>query len=195
MSLSSDKMMKLMAYADGELEGNERNEAEMLLATDSDAVMFVEQIASLGDLVVRGHEERLGGSAASFDVAREVVALTSNVSLLGAARGKTSRERTSREKTSREKTSREKTSREKTIGNGLTIGAAVAALALAASLVVFVQHHREEMPMASVAPASAVPGTGVAVESAGTSVSVFYLPTANELSTSVVVWVDETGEK
>ena len=185
MSLSSDKMMKLMAYADGELEGNERNEAEMLLATDSDAVMFVEQIASLGDLVVRGHEERLGGSAASFDVAREVVALTSNVSLLGAVRGKTSRERTSREKTSREKT----------IGNGLTIGAAVAALALAASLVVFVQHHREEMPMASVAPASAVPGTGVAVESAGTSVSVFYLPTANELSTSVVVWVDETGEK
>ena len=38
-------------------------------------------------------------------------------------------------------------------------------------------------------------GTGVAIESAGKSVSVFYLPTSNELSTSVVVWVDETGEK
>ena len=41
-------------------------------------------------------------------------------------------------------------------------------------------------------------GAGVdvsTVNSPGSSVSVFYLPTANELSTSVVVWVDETGEK
>jgi hypothetical protein len=76
----------------------------------------------------------------------------------------------------------------------------VAAIALAASIFVFAQHHGEETPMAvaptpAVQPANAVPGTGVAIESAGKSVSVFYLPTANELSTSVVVWVDETGEK
>jgi hypothetical protein len=34
-----------------------------------------------------------------------------------------------------------------------------------------------------------------AFESPGHSVSVFYLPSANELSTSVTVWVDESGEK
>ncbi len=43
--------------------------------------------------------------------------------------------------------------------------------------------------------ANGAPGTGVAIESAGKSVRVFYLPTANELSTSVVVWVDENRRK
>lgn len=186
MSLSSENMMKLMAYADGELEGAERTEAEMLLAGNVDAVSFIEQVAGLGELVELGHEARLGKTIASFDVADAVMALAVNekpaalpgVSSLAAAREK------------------------KKKGNGLMIGAGIAAaLALAASVFVFAQHHGEETPMAQepapVQPAtpSGVPGTGVAVESAGRSVSVFYLPTANELSTSVVVWVDETGEK
>ena len=33
------------------------------------------------------------------------------------------------------------------------------------------------------------------VESPGQSVKVFYGPAANELTTSVVIWVDDTGEK
>jgi anti-sigma factor RsiW len=180
VSLSSENMMKLMAYADGELEGAERTEAEMLLASNVDAATFIEQVAGLGELVELGHEARRSKTIASFDIADAVMkdikaaSPPSNVSSLSAAREKKS--------------------------NGLKIAAGLAAaVALAASIFVFAQHHGEETPMA-IAPApavepGAVPGTGVAVESAGKSVSVFYLPTANELSTSVVVWVDETGEK
>jgi hypothetical protein len=105
-------------------------------------------------------------------------------------------------------------------GSSLKIGAGiVAALALAASIFLVAQHRADETPMAKGPSAPAVqPGqanqadpasterSSVAtnspggvdvstVNSPGNSVSVFYLPSANELSTSVVVWVDETGEK
>ena len=198
MSLSSENMMKLMAYADGELDGADLEEAHKLLATDVDASRFVEQIAGLGQLVSLGYEARSAKTVASFDIADAVMALAQDtkqekkpaaVSSLAAAREKR--------------------------GNGLKIGAGIAAaLALAASIFVFAQHRTEETPMAkapaTVSPPVPVPypnaavasnsgaGNGVevsTVESAGNSVSVFYLPSANELTTSVVVWVDETGEK
>jgi len=196
VSLSSENMMKLMAYADGELEGAELEEAQKLLATDPDSVRFVEQIAGLGEVVTRGYDAGLGKTVAKFDVADSVMALTKsektaakkdNVSSLSAAREKR--------------------------GNGWKIGAGVAAaLALAASFFLVAQHRTDEAPMAgnnvpavqaaqpgtSVAAVSTTGGSGVTVStvnSPGNAVSVFYLPTANELSTSVVVWVDETGEK
>jgi hypothetical protein len=75
MSLSSENMMKLMAYTDGELEGAERTEAELLLASDVDAVRFVEQITGLGELVELGYEAKSGKAVASFDVADRVMAL------------------------------------------------------------------------------------------------------------------------
>jgi anti-sigma factor RsiW len=192
VSLSSDNMMKLMAYADGELEGAERTEAEMLLASNVDAVSFIEQVAGLGELVELGYEARTAKAIKSFDVADAVMAAVKDadqkdapvrpaaVTSLAAAREKKAAAAAPRFK----------------VGVGIA-----AALALAASVFVFVQHRADETPMAIAPPPaqpgapSGVPGTGVAVESAGKSVSVFYLPTANELSTSVVVWVDETGEK
>ncbi|MDB5218335.1 MAG: hypothetical protein JWO86_6262 [Myxococcaceae bacterium] len=211
MSLSSDNMMKLMAYADGELEGAELEEAQKLLATDPDSVRFVEQIAGLGDIVTRGYEAGPGKTTAKFDVADSVmsrVALVTdekhtatsenkgaNVSSLAAARAK----------------------RVESMSPRVKIGAGIAAaLALAASFFLFAQHRTDEAPMASgangnapavqavqpgnttVATVATNGGTGVSVStvnSPGNAVSVFYLPTANELSTSVVVWVDETGEK
>ena len=195
MSLSSENMMKLMAYADGELEGAELEEAQKLLATDPDSVRFVEQIAGLGDIVTRGYDAGVGKTVAEFDVADAIMARAkndekkvSNVSSLTAARAKR--------------------------GNVIKIGAGLAAaLALAASFFLFAQHRGDEAPMASgtsptttaivepgaaVAMVSTTGGSGVTVStvnSPGNAVSVFYLPTANELSTSVVVWVDETGEK
>lgn len=203
MSLSSENMLTLMAYADGELEGDERTEAERLMATDPDAVRFVEQIAGLGELVELGHDDRSAETIAKFDVADSVmhrVALTTDarpaakVTSLAAAREKRAVEAGARPS-----------------GSGLKIGAGIAAaLALAASIAVFAQHRNAETPMAkapvvpavqvpgSPSPASTVGGTGVevsTVNSPSNSVSVFYLPSANELSTSVVVWVDETGEK
>ena len=214
MSLSSKNMLKLMAYADGELEGAERGEAEMLLATDPDSVRFVEQIGGLGQIVSLGYEASTAKVVAKFDVTDAVMALAKqepeakkspsvvpvggNVSSLAAAREKR--------------------------GKSLKIGAGIAAaLALAASIFVFARHSAEETPMANApkapmvqpsnaatpepnvvaatppqpAPASSA-GSGVevsTVNSPGNSVSVFYLPSANELSTSVMVWVDETGEK
>ncbi len=193
MSLSSENMMKLMAYADGELEGAERIEAEMLLASDADAATFIEQVAGLGTLLELGHQDRLGKTLAAFDVTAAVM-------------GAIARERPAAAETARATTVAGgganvrslAAAREKKSG-GLKIGVGVAAaLALAASVFLFTQHRNDETPMA-VAPAPAVQqaqgSSGIVVESAGKSVSVFYLPTESELSTSVLVWVDETGEK
>lgn len=44
MSLSSDKMMLLMALADGELDGDERAEAETLIATNDEARTVVDAL-------------------------------------------------------------------------------------------------------------------------------------------------------
>lgn len=187
--LEMDRMTKLMAYADGELEGDERLEVEKLIATDVDAARFVRELGTLGDYVRMGHEDAVAPAIAKVDltsaimdaVAKEKIAPhaaapVTNVSSLDAARA-----------------------RRRKIG-----AAVVAALALAASVFVMTRQ-KTEAPLAK-APATAEPpavvaatgGAGVeveAVESKGHSVSVFYLPSANELSTSVVVWVDETGEK
>jgi anti-sigma factor RsiW len=196
MSLSSENMLKLMAYADGELEGDERTEAEKLLATDPESVRFVEQLGGLGDLVELGYAAKSGKAVAKFDIADQVMSLAkpATVSSLAAAREKKSKKE----------------------GGGAKVGVAVVAiLALAASVFLVTQHRSDETPMAKApaardtaaqaAPATTVastvaPSNGPGVEvstvnSPGNSVSVFYLPTANELSTSVVVWVDETGEK
>ena len=197
MSLSSDNMMKLMAYADGELEGKELEEAHKLLATEGDAARFVEQIASLGGILERGHEARSGKTIAAFDVADAVMARVKDEKVADrpkvVAIGSASRTRDG--------------AREKRGTNIKLVGGVAAALALAASIFIFTQHKTDETPMASgplpgaVAPAPAAvvaSGTGVdvsTVNSPGNSVSVFYLPTANELSTSVVVWVDEPGVK
>jgi anti-sigma factor RsiW len=203
-------MLKLMAYADGELEGAERSEAEKLLATDPDSVRFVEQIGGLGQIVSLGYEASTAKVVAKFDVSEAVMALAkqdSEAKQPSALGGSVSSLAAAREKR----------------GNGLKVGAGIAAaLALAASIFVFAQHSTEETPMAKApkapvvqpgsapipspnvqaaanpAPSTANAGTGVevsTVNSPGNSVSVFYLPSANELSTSVMVWVDETGEK
>jgi anti-sigma factor RsiW len=213
MSLSSENMLKLMAYADGELEGTEREEAEKLLATDPDSVRFVEQLGGLGELVELGYAAKSGKAVAKFDIAdsimeRTALAKPANVSSLAAARDKKAAATSATSATS---------------NGGTKIGVViVAALALAASVFFVMQHRTDETPMArgpathepaaQEAPATTVASTGTGapvpsggssgagvdvstVNSPGNSVSVFYLPTANELSTSVVVWVDETGEK
>jgi anti-sigma factor RsiW len=192
MSLSSENMMKLMAYTDGELEGAERTEAELLLASDVDAVRFVEQITGLGELVELGYEAKSGKAVASFDVADSVMALA-------AKEAKESKGGTVTSIASARKAKAADTNQ--TVKFGVVV---MAVVALAASVFVFAQHRNEETPMAKgpsvvqPSPASTGGGSGVevsTVNSPGNTVSVFYLPTANELSTSVVVWVDETGEK
>lgn len=204
MSLSAENMMKLMAYADGELEGVERRDAELLLAREPEAVTFVEQVAGLGTILKEGHEDRHVDLFASFDIADAVMSATKTVQ----------QDKPEAKVTSIAELAAKRAARESSKGAGqgriLKIGGAfVAALALAASIFVFARGHKEEVPMAVNQPSvqatnvanitnpvvNAESGPGVAIDSAGKSVSVFYLPTANELSTSVVVWVDESGEK
>lgn len=202
MSLSSETMLALMALADGELEGDELARAQAIVASEPDAARFIEQIGGLGDLVQIGHDERSAKAIAAFDIVDSLMAMTqseafapapeANVIPLAAARAK----RVARLAEPRRRSSL------------LTIGGSIAAaLALAASLFLVVQHRTNEAPMAkapAMPPAAPVLGTAAAagtgvevstVNSSNNSVSVFYLPSANELSTSIVVWVDETGEK
>ena len=199
MSVSPDRMMKLMAYADGELEGSEKAEVEKLVETNEEAARIVNAMLGLGDFVREGNEAKVAPIVAKVNLTDAIMKkvesaeiepakATSNVSSLDAARAK-----------------------RRNVGLGV-----VAALALAASIFFVARDKQEEKPMASKpapvqtqsAPqqmasvelpsvnASTAAGVEVqAFESPGHSVSVFYLPTANELSTSVTVWVDESGEK
>jgi len=184
-------MLKLMAYADGELEGAERAEVEKWLATDVDAVRFANEIAGLGELVKTGHAASADAKAvASFDVADAVMAAVKDEQK-GAKAG------------SGEKAA-PVVSLDAARARRFKLGAAVAAaLALAASVVVMTRT-KEEAPIArapvpAVQPspsASSEPGVDVdLVESAGESVRVFYLSNETSPTTSVVVWVDEPGGK
>jgi anti-sigma factor RsiW len=188
-ALSSERMMKLMAYADGELEGADRAEVEKILATDIDAVRFVNEMAGLGELVQIGRKDAsVSKTVASFDIADAVISKIES------------------EKVETQVVSLD-AARERRKPRNLKIGAAVAAtLALAASVFLMTRQPKEQ-PMATSPKATQAPiaqtqeampshGEGIevdAVESPG--VSVFYLPGQNA-STSVVVWVEESpGEK
>ena len=60
MSLSHEQVLQLMAYADDELEGDERAAVEALLATDDDARCVVAAMSgsAVSEWVARAHEER-----------------------------------------------------------------------------------------------------------------------------------------
>lgn len=180
---TSERMLKLMAYADGELEGAELEEVEGWLTHDASAARLANELAELGDLVQLGRRDSAEAKkVASFDVADLVMAeiakpsTAGNVSSIDTARARRQR--------------------------NVKVGTAVAAaLALAAS-VFLVNRSRDEQPMAQV-PIQAAPqsqntnGSGIdidVVETPGHSVSVFYLPNETKsATTSVIVWVDESG--
>jgi len=195
-SLSESRMLKLMAYADGELEGAERAEVEGWLATDTSAVRFANEVAGLGDLVKIGHETSADASSiASFDIADAVMAAVEADSAAPKRIG--SREAEVREE--RKVVSLTAARSQKNLKVG---GMVAAALALAASVFVMTRS-KEEAPVARApveapesASRSAEPGVDVdLVESAGDSVRVFYLSSESSPTTSVVVWVDESGGK
>lgn len=193
-SLSSEQMLELMAYVDGELEGAERTKVEGWLASNVDAARFVDELAGLGDLVTLGHQGSADAKAVvSFDIADAVMAAVEKEG----ARAKTEEAA----KAAPAPVISLEARRQKNLKVG---GAVAAALALAASVFVMVRNKEEEAPMArapvpAVQPsalASAEPGVDVdLVETAGDSVRVFYLASESSPTTSVVVWVDESGGK
>src|SRR5690349_3076694 len=135
-ALSSERMMKLMAYADGELEGAERKEVEKILATDIDAVRFVNEMAGLGELVQMGRTDApISKAVASFDIADSIMSKIESetksekkVVSISEARGRKAAPKPNR---------------------NLKVGAAVAAaLALAASVFLMTRQPKEQ-PMAT----------------------------------------------
>jgi hypothetical protein len=194
VSLSQDAMMKLMAYADGEAQGADLVEVERLLAKEPDAARFVEQIAGLGGVVKAGHAARRDEALASFDVLDAVMAKVKDTTPDPAEPAKAPVASLAEARARRQR---------------VTIAAGVAAaLALAASVFLFEKPTEEPMAHAPSAPVTApahgvvappptemaatVPGIVVEpIESPGQSVKVIYGPGKNEMSTSVIIWVDE----
>lgn len=195
--LSSSRMLKLMAYVDGEIDGEERAEVERWLASDERAARFADELSGLGELVTEAYAESdVARSVATFDVADAVLSAVTKES--SAAAGADDVAKTA-PLVRHLDVARAARARNAKIGATLA-----AALALAASVFVMTRNGAKEQPMArspsSVAQpasyASAEPGVDVdLVETAGDSVRVFYLASENSPTTSVVVWVDESGGK
>lgn len=230
MSLSSERMMKLMAYTDGELDPAEQAEVERWLSADVDARRFVADLGHLGDHVRSAHAASpIAAKAAAFDVADAVMARLGAVSperapapepvvssqlpsqVVLQVSSQVGHVRDVESDVTSIAAARQR--RARTVKIGALVGGA---LALAAALALVVRGPKEAPMAAGPQPVETKPGAvavgtggagapgvsgggpGVeigAVESEGHSVSVFYLPGANEVSTSVVVWIDETGEK
>jgi hypothetical protein len=193
MSLSSETMMRLMEYADGELAADGRAEIEALLLKDPDAARFVRDVAGLGEITRALHEASPDAKRiASFDVADMVMAAVKEAK---------------RDPPVAKKVVSLADARAKRSNMAMRIGGGVVAVAaLAASIFLFARPQGES-PLGSGPYAqttgpvatnqTAFPTTGVEVSTVDSpsNVSVLYLPSGKDMSTSVVVWVDETGEQ
>jgi negative regulator of sigma E activity len=197
----SERMMKLMAYADGELEGKELEEVRAFIKNDNKSVRFANEVANIGDYLRTGHKASKDAKAiASFDIADAIMAKVAEEKPV--AEKKT--EKKTEEKSNVVQFNAERARKQKNLKFG---GAVAAALALAASVFLMTRHKETEAPLAQktnqvVQPSPATStGPGVDVDvangSPGHSVSVFYLPneTTTTTTTSVMVWVDESGGK
>lgn len=208
MSLSHEQVLRLMAYADGELEGEERAEVDALLASNDEArcVVAAMQGSAVGEWVAHTHEERAvrAGADSIADAVMAKVEARPVVDLAAARARHASSRRT----------------------GAIVVGL----LALAAGVALFIASGRESgtaVPSMPVASNGAPPGTHrpslppptnvlpqapspapaatvasgeeppVEIESDSEDVSVYYVPTspgaaANVNATSVVIWFDDT---
>ena len=184
MRLSQGRLEQLMAYADDELSGTERLEVEVLLSENEDARTFLAELGHLGGMVRAAWQESPQAKAVpTFDIAGDVMKLVAAEPKVAAPPV--------------EKVRSLDDARKKR-GSNLRTGGIVVTLFAAAAAVAVLMRSPAETPVAKTTPAAVQVGPGVeveAVESPGSSVSVFHLPGASELSTSVVVWVEETGDK
>jgi anti-sigma factor RsiW len=176
VTLAAGTMMKLMAYADGELDAADRKDIEALLAKDEEAKKIVAQMRSLGAVVAAVHPK-----VPEIDIADAVMAKVKDTKPEPGGRDKTNVVSLADRRASRAK-----------------IGVAVAAvLALAASIVIW--SRPKETPLAELpkpVPQAqvAIPEPGIVVEpidSPGQTVKVIYGPGKDEMQTSVIIWVDE----
>lgn len=187
MLSSDDRAMKLMAYADGELDGDELAEVEQWIREDARSVLFANDLADLGAFIKEGHEP-------------PAIDLTD--AIMAKVEAEPKPERAAKPKVTSLAAARAKKRN--------AIAWVAAGFALAASIFL-VTRNKEEAPLArSTSPlvqpapvanvAAASTAAAVDVENPGRSVSVFYLPSENttnaaNATTHVVLWVDESGGK
>jgi hypothetical protein len=93
VSLSAEALMKLMALADDELDGDERAEAEALVATNEDARRAFETMRgpasrAIGDFVATSALERTNVAETIAGAVMEKIAETPKVASLDAARAR-----------------------------------------------------------------------------------------------------------
>lgn len=186
MSLSHEDLLLLSALADGELEEGEDEAALALLARSPEARAFTESLAVLGHAVQAANALQ---PAPAIDLADAIMARLPTEAAPSEAPAASAPVRSLSEARAR----RARTSQ---------VAVAVGALALAAATF-FYARARHEAPVGPVAlatpsavePAGAEKGVEVrAIDSDETSqVSVFYLPAGANMSSSVVVWIDDKG--
>ncbi|HRG99704.1 MAG TPA: hypothetical protein PLR99_25835 [Polyangiaceae bacterium] len=192
MSLSHEQYLLLSALADGELGDDEHEAAVALLAESADARTFTESLALLGQAVqaagalepapsvelVDAIMARLPTEAAAGEtLASPPAAQAAPVRSLAEARARRAR--------------------------ASQFAVAVGALAIAAASLFYARARHEAPSVGPVAlatpsavePVGAEKGVEVrAIDSDETSqVSVFYLPAGANMSSSVVVWIDDKG--
>lgn len=162
MSLSQETMLELMQYADGELEGDVRARVEALLQTSDEAREIVAAMGALGDVVRDGVDARANASAGGYGIADAVMAKVAGEAARAHDAGVIPITDTARAG------SRIGHARPRRARTGVT-SAAVAALALAAGVFLFVTT-KAPTPTAKEEPVSAVPASApLAPASAATS--------------------------
>ena len=185
MKLSQGEIFDLMAYADGELEGDAKAKVEQMLTERADARRLVEELGTLGTVVQRIYAEP--PAALSDGIADAVMA-------------KISEEPSPKKSVRPPKLVDLRAERERRIKMGTAI---VAAIALAAGVVLTTKKlNNQHAPVAratatatsTAGPEQAVAGVDVEQVDSPKEVSVFYLPSAvGANASSVVVWIDDKG--
>lgn len=193
MSLPFESLLTLQAYADGELEGTEREAAEDLVRSDDRARAFVESLSVLG------HATRAAQSLEPLPHIDVVEAVMREVDVREVA---PSIERLKPTNSPAPQVSNLAFERERRAQRS-QVAVMIGALAIAAAGILYVRGRHEAETSKPVAQAiQSTPGVasekGVEVndiDSNGKSqVSVFYLPASGvNAASSVVVWIDDKG--
>lgn len=159
---NTDRMLKIMAYADGELEGAERDEVEAWIAEDGASVRFANELAGLGDLVKVGFDHSKDSKAvASFDIADAVMAQVAKAQTTSSPSARDEEKKTTSASASKPSSSASAASapvislEAARARRNTRVGIVVAAaLAVAASVFMVMKDKGAEQPMARTQPAS-----------------------------------------
>ncbi len=202
MSLPYQSLLTLQAYADGELEGAERDDAEKLLQESEQARHFVESLGVLGHGVRAA--DALDAHAFPDMVPSVMRAVDAEASIAEAIHGRGSKVHAPEPTRPPAQVTSLAAQREKRAQRSQIV-VMIGALALAAAGILYVRGRHEadaEHAAAQAKHGPVVPQNeaekGVEVHdidsNSQSQVSVFYLPASGKnAASSVVVWIDDKG--